>query len=215
MTPGPTPTAPQPDMAVVERAVATQDLSAITAALQPLRASEAVSLRDRDRAVVYRLLPKDKALEVFEALDASLQGHLVQALQDEDVAGVFAEMDPDDRVTLLDELPASVATRLLQNLPPGERDLTAAVLGYPQGSIGRRMSPEYVSTHPELTAAQTLVRVRGRIGDAETIYTLAVTDSQRRLVGIVSLRDLMHADPDTAVADLMHPPHSVQATTAA
>lgn len=219
MNPDPTPTVPEQGIAVVERALAAKDLPAITDALERLAPVEAVSvlerLGDRDRAVVYRLLPKDKALEVFEALDATLQGHLVQALQDEDVAAVFAEMDPDDRVTLLDELPASVATRLLQDLPVGERDLTAAILGYPQGSIGRRMSQEYVSTHPHLSAGQTLARILGRIGDAETVYTLPVTDTRRVLLGIVNLRDLLQADPDTPVADLMRAPHSVQAITGA
>lgn len=209
-------TTAQTTSAALARALAEKNLPAVTATLAPLSASETIDALERmgskQRALVFRLLPKGKALEVFEGLDATLQGELVQALKDEEVASVFAVMDPDDRVSLLDELPASVATRLLQALPPAERDLTATVLGYPQGSIGRRMSPEYVSTHPELTAEQTLDRLRARLSDAETIYTLPVVDGQRRLVGIVSLRDLMTVAPETSVADLLHQAHSVHAT---
>jgi len=153
-----------------------------------------------------------QAVAVLERLDATLQGDLVGALQDEDVAAVFEQLDPDDRVALLDELPATVATRLLHGLPQRERVLTAAVLGYPAESIGRRMSPEYVVTHPWVSVDQTLDRVRVRLGDAETVYTLPVTDEQRRLVGIVSLRDLLGADPAATIGTLMHEPHSAQAT---
>ncbi|MDD9207369.1 magnesium transporter [Georgenia sp. 10Sc9-8] len=211
-----TVTAPDDTSATIERALATRDLPTITAELAPLTASDAIGVLERlgakQRALVYRLLPKDRALEVFEGLDPTLQGDLVQALRDEEVASVFAELDPDDRVSLLDELPAAVATRLLHDLPPAERHLTAAVLGYPAGSIGRRMSPEYVSTRPELTAGQSLERLRARLDDAETVYTLPVVDARRRLVGIVSLRDLMTAAPETPVAEILRAPHSAQAT---
>lgn len=186
----------------IQRALAEQNLPGVTSALAPLPVDDAIEVLERlgmkQRALAYRLLPKDRALEVFEGLDAALQSEIVQGLKDEEVASVFAEMDPDDRVTLLDELPASVATRLLQGLPAGERDLTAAVLGYPQGSIGRRMSPEYVTTHPDLTVAQTLDRVWRRVSDAETIYTVPVL-AARKLVGVVSLRDLMSADGEVTV----------------
>jgi magnesium transporter len=200
----------------IERALAEKDLPSVTAALAPLAPDEVIDALERmgakQRALVYRLLPKGKALVVFEGLDATLQGELVRALRDEEVASVFGEMDPDDRVSLLDELPASVATRLLHGLPPAERSLTAAVLGYPDGSIGRRMSPEYVTTHPGSTVAQSLDRVRARVTDAETIYTLPVVDDERRLVGIVSLRDLMSAPPSTPVSEVLREPRSAEAT---
>ncbi len=192
------------------------DLTAVATAVGALTGPQAVAVLERldatDRALVFRLLPKTTALDVFEGLDATLQGDLVGALQDEDVAAVFEQLDPDDRVALLDELPATVATRLLHGLPQRERVLTAAVLGYPAESIGRRMSPEYVVTHPWVSVDQTLDRVRVRLGDAETVYTLPVTDEQRRLVGIVSLRDLLGADPAATIGTLMHEPHSAQAT---
>jgi magnesium transporter len=202
--------------AAMERLLDDNDLSAAAAVVAPLSAADAVAVMERldatDRALLFRLLTKDVALEVFEGLDATLQGDLVRALKDEEVASVFGLLDPDDRVALLDELPATVATRLLQGLPWHERELTAAVLGYPQRSIGRRMSPEYVTTRPGLTAAQTLDRVRSRLADAETVYTLPVVDDERRLVGVVSLRDLLGAPPEVPVRELQHDAHSVRAT---
>ncbi|MCG7610593.1 MULTISPECIES: magnesium transporter [Mycobacterium] len=201
----------------IERAMADDlDLSALTSMVRPLTASHIVDVLERldskRRAVLYRLLSKDQALEVFENLDASLQSDLVGALQDDDVATLFADLDPDDRVELLDELPAKVARRLMQALPAPERDLTATILGYPQGSIGRRMSPEFVAVRPDMSTTEALSRVQAHLGDAETVYTLPVTDTRRILVGIVSLRDLMTAPQQTAIGDLMQRPHSMRAT---
>ncbi|MFE6996681.1 magnesium transporter [Microbacterium sp. NPDC057659] len=184
------------------------DLAGASAVLTPLAVPEVVELVDRlsieDAAIVYRLLAKGRALEVFEALSPGTQGDLVQALRNAEVTTLFAEMDPDDRVWLLDELPASVAPRLLRGLTRQERDLTSGMLGYPQDSIGRRMSPEFVTTHPQLTVAETMARVRAALEDAETIYTLPVTDHGRRVVGVVSLRDLMGASDDALIGDLMN-----------
>lgn len=191
----------------IEQSLSRRDLAAASAALDPAPVHQIVDalqwLNPHQRAIVYRLLSKERALEVFEALEPELQGEIVHGLQDAEVAALFAELDPDDRVWLLDELPASVAPRLLRGLPVRERNLTAAVLGYPQDSIGRRMSPECVTTHPELSVAETMSRVRARIDDAETIYTLPVTDRARRVVGVVSLRDLLAADDETPIDALM------------
>lgn len=200
----------------VERHLHDADLVAAAALVAPLDAEHAVLLVERlgehDRAVLFRLLAKDVALEVFELLDATLQGDLVRALKDDEVAAVFAVLEPDDRVALLDELPAAVATRLLRALPPYERGLTDVVLGYPARSIGRRMSPEYVATRPGATVAEALGRVRARLDDAETVYVVPVTDEERRLEGVVSLRQLLGAEPDTLVASLVREAHRARAT---
>lgn len=160
----------------------------------------------RQAAVVYRLLSKDRAVEVFERLDPGFQGDLIHGLQDAEVAAIFADLEPDDRVWLLDELPASLTPRLLQGLTENERQLTADVLGYPKDSVGRRMSPEVVSLRASQTAAEALQRVRERLDDAETIYTLPIVDDSRRLVGVVSLRSLLRADADVCIETLMSEP---------
>ncbi|WP_449278388.1 magnesium transporter [Leucobacter sp. GX24907] len=203
----------------IEQSVGDHDLTKLAAATGKLSTRQLVDvlerLNSRQRAVVYRLLPKQQALEVFESLEPSLQGELVEALQDAEVAALFAEMDPDDRVWLLDELPASVVQRLMRGLPERDRQLTAAVLGYSQGAIGRRMSPEVFWTHPECTVAEALERLRAHVHDAETIYTLPVLDHARKLVGVVSLRDLLGADETALVDSLMRDADTALATEAA
>ncbi len=199
----------------IRRLIAQGDLPGASAVLTPLAVPELVELVDRlgieDAAIVYRLLAKARALDVFEALSPGTRGELVQALRNAEITALFAEMDPDDRVWLLDELPASVAPQLLRGLTRQERDLTAGMLGYPQDSIGRRMSPEFVTTHPQLTAGETFARIRAALDSAETVYTVPVTDA-RRVVGIVSLRDLMSADEDAVIADIMSEPHVAEVT---
>ena len=163
-------------------------------------------------AVLFRLLPKDRALAVFEGLDPGHQADLITALRESDVIALFEQMDPDDRVSLLDELPATVAELLLSGLDAAERALTGVVLGYPRGSIGRRMSPELVSVPRDATIGQALTNVRARLHDAETIYTIPVVDHGRVLVGVVGLRRLLASDPETLIEDVMRPAESAVVT---
>lgn len=163
-------------------------------------------------AVMFRLLAKDRALEVFEALDAGHQADLLDALRDEQIASIFTDLDPDDRAALLDEVPASVADKLLRGLSRHERGMTAALLGYPKGSIGRRMSPEVVPVRETRTVAYALELLRTRSEEYETLYMIPVMDDTRRLVGVVSLRDIFTAAPEEVIADIMTSPISAQAT---
>lgn len=170
-------------------------------------------MSDVDAAVAFRLLGKDEALEVFEELDAEDQQGILAGLRDKESLELLEEMDPDDRARMLDEAPAKVATRLLGGLSARERAMTAALLGYPEGSVGRRMSPEVVTLPERLTVGQALARVRARGEHAETIYTLPVVDSTRALRGVVNLRELVLSDPDRPVTELVETePHFVRAT---
>lgn len=190
--------------------IAATDLTSIAEALTSATTKQVTSLLGRlsveQRAIVYRLLSKNRAIEVFEMLSPGMQSDLIHGLQDAEVAAIFTGLDPDDRVWLLDELPAALAPRLLQGLSPKERQLTAEVLGYPKGSVGRRMTPEYVSTRADSTASEALARVHARLDDAETIYTLPVLDDSRHVVGIVSLRNLLRADPSAQISEVMQDP---------
>lgn len=187
--------------------VATRDINALNEWLitaGPLDiAEELARLAPPDRAIPFRLLAKDRALEVFELLDPLHQQELLDGLRDSSVRQLFEDMDPDDRARLVDEMPAKVAKQLLAGLSPRERTLTATLLGYPENSAGRVMSPEVVNLKANQSVGEALARVR-RIGaSAETIYALPVTDDARRLVGALGLRDLVLADPATKVGDLM------------
>ncbi|GAA1707737.1 magnesium transporter [Propioniferax innocua] len=158
-----------------------------------------------DRAFAFRLLSKDRALMVFEGLDPALRSDLVKSLRHEEIAEHFEQMDPDDRVALIDELPAKVASRLLSGLSPEERALTARVAGYPLRSVGRRMSPEPVLLTEFMTADEALAQVRRHL-EAETVYTLPVLDGQRGLVGVTSLRRVLASESSQTMSDVMDEP---------
>ena len=166
-------------------------------------AEELERLPREDRAVPFRLLAKDRALDVFETLDPALQQELLDGLRDVNVRQIFEGLDPDDRARLTEEMPAKVAQRLLAGLSPNERRMTATLLGYPEDSAGRIMSPEVANLPASLTSSEALDRVRRTGRNAETIYALPVTDDQRRLIGAMGLRNLVLAPADALVGDLM------------
>jgi magnesium transporter len=166
-------------------------------------ADELARLDPEERAVPFRLLAKDRAIEVFEALDPVDQQALLENLRDERVVQLFEEMDPDDRARLVDEMPAKVARRLLAGLSHAERVLTSTLLGYPDRTAGRIMTPEYVSLRSTMSVSDALDKVRRAGRSAETVYALPVTDDQRRLIGAMGLRDLVLADPSDKIGDLM------------
>lgn len=165
-----------------------------------------------DRAVAFRLLSKDRAVGVFEDLDPALQREIVQGLRDDTTRDLFAALDPDDRAPLLDELPAGVASKLLQGLSTQERAYTMALLGYPEDSAGRRMTPEVVSVQSGTTVADALDQLRAAADRVETIYAVPVLGAGRRVQGVVSLRRLLVTDPDTPVDAVMAEPTTVHAT---
>jgi magnesium transporter len=166
-------------------------------------AGESTRLDLEERAVVFRLLSKDRALDVFEALDPVHQQELLASLRESNVREILEEMDPDDRARLLDEMPAAVAKRLLEGLSPHERKLTSILLGYPENSTGRIMSPEYISLRASMTVEEALAFVRKAGREAETIYTLPVTDDELCLMGVAGLRELVLAAPQDRVRSIM------------
>ena len=166
-------------------------------------ADELPRLEGTDRALVMRLLPRDRALAVFEALDPAHQQDVLAGLRDERVAQLIEDLDPDDRARLLHELPAMVAKRALAGLSPAERAYTAALLGYPDESAGRVMTPEFVSLRASMTAADALAKIRRTPVEEETLLTLPVTDDERRLVGTVDLPTLVRSRPDAVVGATM------------
>ncbi|RLP71030.1 magnesium transporter [Mycetocola reblochoni] len=164
----------------------------------------------RTRAVLFRLLPKARALDVFERFDTAVQSELIVELSDDDTASLFDRLPPDERVELIDELPAKVAKRIVQTVPSFSRGVTATMLGYPQDSVGRRMGPEYVHAFPDETVAQALDRVKRLGGQAEEIYTIPVTERSRTLAGLISLRALVLAPEGDPVSAHMIDPVSAR-----
>ncbi|ADD45212.1 magnesium transporter [Stackebrandtia nassauensis] len=183
------------------------DLTAVRAWLgtqPPYVIADELARMDALAAVVpFRMLDKDAALAVFEELDPVDQQQILSGLRDKAFRDLIEGMDPDDRARMLGEAPAKVTHRVLSGLSPRERLMTAELLGYPDGSVGRIMTPEVVALPVDITAKQALRRIRVKGGNAESVYTLPIVESGRRLVGVCELRDLVLSDPDTPVAELV------------
>jgi magnesium transporter len=160
-------------------------------------------LPEATQAIAFRLLSKEESIEVFEYLDPSVQQTLLEDFKRQDVQEIVDNMSPDDRARLFDELPAKVVRRLLQQLSPEERDATALLLGYAPNTAGRIMTPEYLSLKENLTITQALAQIRSQADVRETIYYIYVTDDARRLTGILSLRDLILAQPEETIGSIM------------
>jgi magnesium transporter len=154
------------------------------------------------RAIAFRLLKKDQAIDVFEYLPPEVQEELIGSLHDTHVCQIMEAMRPDDRAALFDELPAGVVKRLVQQLSSTERQATATILGYPEGTAGRVMTTEYVRLRQGLTVGEALSKIRLSDRDKETIYYAYVTDDNRKLVQVVSLRQLLFTLPDALIRDI-------------
>ncbi|BAS56911.1 Mg2+ transport protein [Leptolyngbya boryana NIES-2135] len=182
-----------------------QAAKALLVPIQPVDIADAIEdLPSVMQAIAFRLLSKDEAIEVYEYLDPAIQEALLEDFKRPDVLEVVDGMSPDDRVRLFDELPAKVVRQLFYHLSAEERDATALLLGYPANTAGRMMTPEYVSLKESWTVAQALERIRQVARSTETIYYLYITDISRRLNGILSLRDLLTADLEVLISQIMN-----------
>ncbi|MGQ9747087.1 MAG: magnesium transporter [Candidatus Caldatribacteriaceae bacterium] len=162
------------------------------------------SLGTQKQVLLFRLLNKDQAIAVFEQLDFEQQENLLHHFTDEKVAEILNRMSPDDRIGLFDELPAKVVKKFLNLLEPSQRDIAASMLGYPENSAGRLMSPQVVDLKEHYTVEQALKRIKRLIPPEELAYTAYVIDSERHLLGRVTLRDLVLAPPETPIREIMN-----------
>jgi magnesium transporter len=170
------------------------------------------SIPVEEAVIAFRLLPKDIAISVFDYLDGTSQNQLLEAFSDQTARNFLEAMPPDDRTELLDEVPAKVARRLLQILSPDQRRVTLQLLGYEEETAGREMTPLFVDLHSDMTVAQALERVRQLAITRETVYQCYVMDRRRYFIGTVSLKDLVIANPDAKVSDIMKPDPSFVST---
>lgn len=171
--------------------------------LQPVDVGDYITqLPEQQRAIAFRLLNKAQAIDVFEYLPTEVQEELINSLHDVQVVQLVEAMSPDERAELFDELPAGVIKRLLQELSPEQRQATATILGYPEGTAGRVMTTEYVRLRQGLTVGEALSKIRRQDEDKESIYYAYVTDDNRTLVRVVSLRQLLFTFPDVFIKDI-------------
>ena len=193
----------------IKELLQAKDYKSLRFALTELEAPDIAEallvLTPDERAVVFRILPRHLGAEVFAYLPLAEEEELIHSLGNEHVAGILNEMEPDDRTALLEELPGQVTKRLIGVLSPQERRIATRLLGYPEESIGRLMTPEYASINEEWTVQETLNQLR-RIGkEKETVNSLYVTDKNDHLVAYVPLKTLIFVDPNSLIRDIMLP----------
>lgn len=194
----------EPDL---ERLIRERDFVALRRALHvwppPDLAHLIAELETEDQVIVFRILPRKLAAEVFEYMELEAQEQLLKATAQEDVARLLNDMAPDDRTELLEELPAAVTRQMLALLTPGERAVAVSLLGYPEGSIGRLMTPDYVRVKQEWTVEQVMDHVRRHGSDSETLSIIYVVDEMGVLVDDVRIREFLLAPLTKTVTELM------------
>jgi magnesium transporter len=165
-----------------------------------------IALPAEEEAFVFRVLSKEQAAEVFSYLPPDHQEELIASLTNEQVRSVLQSMTPDDRTRLLEEMPAEVTRRLLTTLSPDELKNVRFLLGYPEDTAGRYMTPRYVTIEPDMTAGQALQHIRRTGRGKETVNVVYIVDAKGRLVEDIRLSSLVLADPETKVLDIQDPP---------
>jgi magnesium transporter len=164
------------------------------------------TLPHHHEAIVFRLLPREQAARVFAYLPLQRQEQLVHSLSSDEVKNILDQMAPDDRTHLLGELPAKVTRRLLEVLSPEELKSARQLLGYPEHSVGRYMTPEYAAIRPEMTASQALEHIRQVGRGKETLNVIYVLDENGKLLEDLRLGSLVLADPNAVVTSIPDPP---------
>ncbi len=160
-------------------------------------------IEDRRLPIVYRLLPKELAADVFVEMDNEQQELLLKKFNDKEIKEVLNGLFLDDTVDILEEMPAALVKRILKQADKETRDSINAILSYPEDSAGTIMTTEYVSLKENYTVTDAFEKIRRTGPDKETIYTCYVTDKSRKLVGIVSARTLLLSSPDDKIEDIM------------
>ena len=161
-------------------------------------------LEEKQIPLMFRLLPKEQAAETFVEMDTEAQELLIRGFSDNELKEVLDELYVDDAADLVEEMPANVVKRILKNADPEMRSSINQILRYPEYSAGSLMTTEYVSLRPHMTIEEAILRIRRQGVDKETIYTCYVLASDRRLLGLVTVKDLLLAEDDeTRIEDIM------------
>ena len=181
-----------------------QDLKRILSEINPADIALFLEeLEEKDLPVVFRILPKELAAEVFVEMESDSQEFLITKFNDKELKSMLDELFMDDAVDIIEEMPASVAKRILAQADAATRKVINQLLAYPDDSAGSIMTTEYIDLKKSMTVADAFERIRKRGVDSEMIYTCYVTDARRRLIGIVSVKDLLLNDIEAKIDDIM------------
>lgn len=162
-----------------------------------------LDLPEDEQVIIFRILPHALAADVFEYLDVEAQQQLLRGMAHEQVVSILNEMSPDDRTALLEELPSAAARQLIRLLTPEERRVAQALLGYPEGSVGRLMTPDLVAVDAGWTVKEVLDYIREHGQDSETLNVIYIVDDRGKLVDDIRIREFLLKPLETKVSDLM------------
>ena len=194
------------DKDIFIKLLAQREFKAVRSILEVMNevdiASLLSTLSDKELALAFRLIPKDKAAEVFSNMDTSMQTYLVTMFTEKELKELLDDLYMDDTVDMLEELPANLVKRILATVSASDRSMINQLLNYPEDSAGSIMTTEYVDLREEMTVGQAMAHIKKTGIHKETIYTCYITE-RRKLVGIVSAKDLMTTDDDVPIKDLM------------
>jgi magnesium transporter len=160
-------------------------------------------LPEQEQVLVFRLLPDELAADTFEYLDIDMQVSLLKAMGKEEASSILNEMSPDDRTALFEDLPGVAAKQLITLLSSEERKIATTLLGYPEDSVGRLMTPDYIAVKPEWTMTEVLNYIRENGKDSETLNIIYVIDNKGKLIDDIRIRDIILSPVSNVVLDLM------------
>ena len=194
------------DKDIFIKLLAQREFKAVRSILDVMNEVDIASLlstvSDKELALAFRLIPKDKAAEVFSNMDTSMQTYLVTMFTEKELKELLDDLYMDDTVDMLEELPANLVKRILATVSASDRSMINQLLNYPEDSAGSIMTTEYVDLREEMTVGQAMAHIKKTGIHKETIYTCYITE-RRKLVGIVSAKDLMTTDDNVPIKDLM------------
>ena len=162
-----------------------------------------LDLPEDEQVIIFRVLPHTLAADVFEYLDFDAQQKLLHAMAHEQVVAILNEMSPDDRTAFLEELPSAAARQLIRLLTPEERRIAQSLLGYPEDSVGRLMTPDFIAVKEDWTVQQVLDYIREHGRDSETLNVIYVVDERGKVIDDIRMREFLLRPPGSAVRDMM------------
>lgn len=190
----------------IEKLLVSKRFDKVKNKFKNLHASEAAELikeiEPEFQLAVYRLLPKKFTAKIFSYFEPSLQEFFISSLRTKEIIDLLAEIEPDDRTSLFEELPEEIASPLLKLLNPNDLKQLKKIFSYPKESVGRVMTPEFISVNSEWTAKETIDYIREKAKDKETIDVIYCTDNEGRLVREIPLSNLILAKSDKKIKDI-------------
>lgn len=160
-------------------------------------------LEDKKAVKLFRILPKEKAGETFSFMEKDMREKLIQEFTERELKDILDELYMDDTVDLIEEMPSNVVTRILRSIPKEDRKVINELLNYPEDSAGSIMTTEFIDLKENMTVTQALERIKELAIDSETIYTCYVLSTNRELIGLVDIKEILIADREITIKELM------------